>query len=278
MGFHQLAPDTFQLAGHLFDTESHLAITSALAGETPAELYVDDPLAPRAALLIVLDRRIFLAGAPHDATFGQGFAALLHERYTTPAPHSQPVERTIAYTPHIWETVLPALFADIESRRMVRLAYRRRLDRPIARPIPPDGFTLRQIDAALVAEASLVNHQALIAEMHSEAPAVEAFLRSRFGYSLQHEHALVAWCLSEYNHGDRCELGIETLPPFRRRGLALVTAGATLAHAQARNITNIGWHCWKHNVASSALAQRLGFELVEEYPVWYCRFARRSAP
>ena len=276
MGFHQLAPSNFQLARHLFDAESHLAIAAALAGETPAELYVDDPQAPRAALLIVLDRRIFLAGATHDATFTQGFAALLHERYTTSPPHDEPVQRTIAYSPHAWETVLPPLFADIESRRMERLSYRLRLNAPYMPPIPPDGFTLRQIDAALVAETTLVNHPALIAEMQSEAPAVADFLRSKFGYCLQYGGELTAWCLSEYNHGDRCELGIETLSPFRRRGLALVTAGATVAHAQAHNITTIGWHCWKHNVASSALAQRLGFELVEEYPVWYCRFARHS--
>lgn len=276
MGFHQLDPDSFQFARHLFDTESHLAIASALAGETPAELYVDDPLTPSAALLIVLDHRIFLAGAPHDATFAQSFAALMHQRYTTMATHDEPVERTVAYTPSSWEDVLPTLFADIESQRMYRLSYRLRLDAPIAPPIPPNGFMLRQIDATLVAESALANHHALITEMQSEAPSVEDFLQSKFGYCLQHGQQLAAWCLSEYNHGDRCELGIETLPPFRRRGLALVTAGATLAHARARNITTIGWHCWQRNVASSNLARRLGFELVEAYPVWYCRFARRS--
>ncbi|MGZ3677474.1 MAG: GNAT family N-acetyltransferase [Ktedonobacterales bacterium] len=273
MGFHQLDPNTFQLARHLFDTESHLAIAAALSGETPAEVYVDIPLAPRAALLIVLDHRIFLAGTPYDAAFAQGFAALMHQRYAAMATHGKPVERTIAYTPHSWEAVLPTLFVDVESQRMDRLSYRLRLDTPVVPPIPPDGFTLRQIDAALVAESALANHQALLAEMQSEAPSVEDFLRSKFGYCLQHGHELIAWCLSEYNHGDRCELGIETLPSFHRRGLALVTAGATLAHAQAHGITTIGWHCWAHNVASSNLAQRLGFGLVEEYPVWYCRFA-----
>lgn len=275
MGFHQLDPVRFPIVRQVFATENHLAIVSALAGDTPAELYVDDPHVPHAALLIVLNKRIFLAGTPHDATFTQGFAALLHQRYATPAPHDEPAERTITYTPQAWEAVLPALFADIESRRMDRLFYRRRLDAPIAPPIQPDGFTLRQVDARLVAESGLVNQHALLAEMCSEAPSVEDFLQSKFGYCLQHDHELAAWCLSEYNQGDRCELGIETLPPFRRRGLALVTAGATLAHAQAHGITTVGWHCWKHNAPSSALAQKLGFELVEEYPVWYCRFAQR---
>lgn len=273
MGFHQLDPDNVQLARHLFDIESHLAAAAALSGETPADVYVDDPHAPRAALLIVLDHRIFLAGTSHDATFAQGLVALMHQRYAAEATRDKPVERAIAYTPRSWEAVLPMLFADVEAQRMDRLSYRLRLDASVAPPTPPEGFIVRQIDAALVAESALANHQALIAEMQSEAPSVEDFLHSKFGYCLQHGHELIAWCLSEYNYGDRCELGIETLPSFRRRGLALVTAGATLAHAQAHGITTIGWHCWKHNVASSNLAQRLGFELVEDYPVWYCRFA-----
>ncbi len=275
MGFHQLDPSQFQIVHHVFDTGNHLAIASALAGETPAEVYVDDPRVPHAALLIVLNKRIFLAGTPKDAAFAQGFAALLHQSYTTPTPHDDPAERVITYTSQEWEAVLPALFADIESQRMARLFYRRRLDTPVTPPIQPDGFTLRQIDAALVTESALVNHHALLAEMRSETPSVEDFLQSKFGHCLQHGYELVAWCLSEYNHSDRCELGIETLLPFRRRGLALVTAGATLAHAQAHGISAVGWHCWKHNVPSSALAQKLGFELVEEYPVWYCRFAQR---
>ena len=57
---------------------------------------------------------------------------------------------------------------------------------------------------------------------------------------------------------------------------ALVTASTTIAHAQAQGITTIGWHCWKSNIASRQLALTLGFDLVEEYPVWYCRFARQT--
>ncbi len=70
----------------------------------------------------------------------------------------------------------------------------------------------------------------------------------------------------------RCELGIETLPAVQRRGLATVTALATIAHAQSVGIAEIGWHCWKRNMPSSGLARKLGFEHVADYPVWLCRF------
>lgn len=269
---HRLSPDHFTLAQPIFGDGHHLAVTAALASEAPAELYVDDPLAPQAGILILWNHRIYLAGTPTNAAFSRDFAALLHERYTPHAAGAEPVGRVITYTPDAWEDHLPALFADIETLRAERQYYRLQVHAPIPPPALPAGFRLRQVDAALVAESALTNHQTLLDEMCSEAPSVADFLQSRFGYCLQYGQELVGWCLSEYNHANRCELGIETLEAFQRRGLAIATASATIAHAHSRGITSVGWHCWKRNIASSNLAQKLGFEKVEDYPVWYCRF------
>ena len=46
---HRLAPNHFTLAQPIFGAQHHLAVNAALAGEAPAELYVDDPLAPALA-------------------------------------------------------------------------------------------------------------------------------------------------------------------------------------------------------------------------------------
>jgi GNAT superfamily N-acetyltransferase len=274
---HQLPPENFHLAQPLFAGGHHLAIQSALAGESPAELYVDDPQSPQAALLVLWNHRMYLAGNPDRAAFAQAFAALLHERCAPQASDEKPLDRVIAFTPTSWETVLASAFAGIESFRAERQYYHIHLNQPVPPPVLPEGFLLRKVDAAIVAETSLLHHDYLVEEMLSEAPSVEAFLQQRFGSCLQHGQELVGWCLSEYNQDQQCELGIETLSAFRRRGLALATARATMAQAQARGITTIGWECWKRNIASSSLAQKLGFALVEEYPVWYCRFGKRPA-
>lgn len=52
---YQLALDNFHLAKPLFAPETRLAVTAALAGESPAELYVDDPATPQAATLHPLE-------------------------------------------------------------------------------------------------------------------------------------------------------------------------------------------------------------------------------
>ena len=273
---HQLASEQWSLAQPLFDAEHHLAVAAAFAGEAPAELYVDDALTPQAGILILWNYRIYLAGAPTNPAFSRGFAALLHERYTPQAEEAKPVGRIITYTPGSWEDHLPALFADIEAYRAQRQYYRLQVHAPTSPPALPAGFRLRKVDAALVAESTLTNHQALLDEMCSETPSVADFLQRRFGYCLQYGQELVGWCLYEYNHANRCELGIETLPAFQRRGLAQATALATIAQAQSQGITSVGWDCWKNNIALSNLAQKLGFEKVEDYPVWFCRFGKAS--
>lgn len=271
---HQLSVERGDLARPLFaGLESHLAVAAAFAGETPAELFVDDVHAPRVGILLLQTRPIFVAGAPRDEAFPRAIAALLRERF---AALTRDAGRVITYTPPSWEEHFATLFAESETARAERQYYRLQLRQPTPLPTPPEEFVLQKVDEALVAETSLANHQQLIAEMQSEAPSVAAFLRRQFGYCLQAGGELVGWCLSEYAHGDRCELGIETLRAFRRRGLATATALATLSHAHSAGIGTVGWHCWKENVASSALARTLGFELVEDYPVWRCRFGTRD--
>lgn len=83
--------------------------------------------------------------------------------------------------------------------------------------------------------------------------------------------ALVGWCLSEYNTGDRCEVGIATLPPHGGQGLATATGAAFVQQALARGITRIGWHCHAENRPSWATALKIGFTKVADYPahiVW----------
>src|SRR5947209_1682155 len=100
---HELAPDAFHLARDVFDGEFDLAVVAALAGETPAELYVDDPDAPRAGLLILRDHRFYLAGAPRDEGFPHAVASMLQRRYGSRSAGEEPFVCTIVYTPNGWE-------------------------------------------------------------------------------------------------------------------------------------------------------------------------------
>lgn len=273
---HQVSADSFHLVKSLFETETRLAVTAALAGESPAVLYVDDPAAPQAAILILWNHRIYLAGTPGNVTFSHDFASLLHDRYMPQGKERRPFGFAIDFTPSLWGDDLASLFTDMESLCAEHQYYSIRLGKPILPPALPEGFVLRKVDEALLAQSSLGNYQSLVEEIHSESPSVDDFLQRKFGYCLQYSQDLVGWCLSEYNHGNQCELGIETLEGFQRRGLATATAQATMAYAQSVGITRIGWHCWKANIPSSSLARKLGFEHVEDHLVWHYRSKRQA--
>jgi GNAT superfamily N-acetyltransferase len=240
----------------------HLAVASALAGETPADLYVDDPATPQAGVLFISGHRVYLAGTFQNDAFLLALKAQLSERGRD----------CVLYADR--DAPLQAILRVIPAKRMMRSYYAVRLTTPLSTPTPPDGYRLRPIDAALVADTEAGGHMDLVAEMCSEAPSVAAFLAGRFGFCLEYERALVSWCLSEYNHAGRCEIGIATQPDFQRRGLATLAAQATMARAQAMGITEIGWHCWQRNIPSGQLAQRLGLQHVTDFPVWRFPFEK----
>jgi RimJ/RimL family protein N-acetyltransferase len=83
-------------------------------------------------------------------------------------------------------------------------------------------------------------------------------------YKRQHENSLAAWCLSEYNYADRCEVGIATVEEYQQRGLGTVVGCAFVEEAIRRGYRQIGWHCWLRNQPSAALAGKIGYSLRSE--------------
>ncbi|HEU5440590.1 MAG TPA: GNAT family N-acetyltransferase [Ktedonobacterales bacterium] len=275
---YRLAQRDAHLAGSVFAAlEHHLAVLSALAGETPAEIYVDDPAHPQAGLLLPANRhRIYVAGVA-TPDFVTAVAAVLRQRYLPAGQAAQPSDAIVYYAPDRWGPALAEQLAGVQTWEAERRYYRLRLG-PDAPSFPvPAGFTLRQIEAAVLDDHALLNCDELVAEVLSESPSVEEFLQHKLGYCAQQGQELAGWCLSEYNHAGRCEIGIETVAPYRRQGIGLATAAATLALAARQGIREVGWHCWGDNAASIGLATRLGFEEVARYRVLFCHFDAASA-
>jgi GNAT superfamily N-acetyltransferase len=131
---------------------------------------------------------------------------------------------------------------------------------------------LRFVDRALLAETHLKNLGDLVQEICSERASVQDFLDQSFGVCVLHGTEIVGWCLSEYNSGQRCEVGIQTWPAYRRQGLATAMASALIEHALDRGLTEIGWHSWASNTPSIATARKVGFRKVKDYPVYFAWF------
>jgi RimJ/RimL family protein N-acetyltransferase len=125
------------------------------------------------------------------------------------------------------------------------------------------------VAADLLADERVQNKAYLTEEMVSERPSIDDFLAKSFGVCLLHEGEIIGWCLSEYNCGPRCEIGIAVAEPFRRRGLATLMARAFIDQALTQGVYDIGWICWAGNRPSMATAEKLGLALVDERDVYW---------
>jgi len=232
----------------------HLAVESMLAGKTASRMFVDDVEAPRAAMTWS-GHRLYLVGDVGGAGFGEEL-----NRYAS--THGQ----FVAYcSPEAIDSA-EKLLSGYQVLRRGRLYYEG--DPSQVKAVePPEGYAVERITGELLGRG-LGHTDWVREEMCSERESVEEFLGKSFGFVAVHGGGEIAcWCMSEYNLGDRCEVGIETAPGHRRRGLAVLVAGAMFRHAAGVGVGRVGWHCWADNAASVATAEALGLGLVAEYPV-----------
>lgn len=111
-------------------------------------------------------------------------------------------------------------------------------------------------------------------------PDARTFLAQGGGWVAEVDGAPAALAFAAMTSGDDVEVGIETLPAFRRRGLARVACAALVEDLVAAGRTPV-WSCREDNVGSERLAGTLGFAVSRRLPYWEVRAAaarRGSVP
>lgn len=259
--------DKIDLAAPLFaGLEHHLALQAILKGYVAAGVYLDDLDAPRMAFTWT-QSRAFVGGSAARGDAAEQLAALLGGE-VWPALWDTGDDVLVFHdAAGPWQGILAEALAPYRPERYERLYLALRRPSPSEAQLPP-GYKLRIVDASLLADETLSGRDALVEEMLSERPSVEAFLRESLGVCAVHNNTVVGWCLSEYNTADRCEVGIAVAEGHRRQGIATAMTAGLVKVARERGITEIGWHCWANNVASAATARKAGFALQRRYAVY----------
>jgi RimJ/RimL family protein N-acetyltransferase len=250
----------------------HLVLCAILKGDSPARIYVDDPSCPQSAL-VTTRRRFYLAGAESHTAFNAGVCQLFDEQIFPQAREAEEPALVLYYAPQVWENTIGASLRTrfpIQARRQYYIFDALKND---WRALLAPDISLHFVDETLLTFTNLRNLDELKQEVCSERTSVDDFMRNSFGVCLLRDEEVLGWCLSEYNCGDRCEVGIETVEAYRKRRLATVMASALIEHAISRGISHIGWHCFADNVASAATAMRVGFRKANDYSV-YLAFLR----
>lgn len=264
-----LPPDQLSNVAPLFRQApgQHLILESILAGVTPASVWVDDAAQPAAAMA-VFQNKLFVTGSSPNTAFSRELADLLACEII-PAAKRTGMEALLIYplaTNWVKENLgflqgaFPQFYADAARQYYAFDVGQNTLPRGW-REMLPAGYRLRPVDAALLDDHHWQHIDYLREETQSERTSVADFLAHSFGVALTHENSLAAWCLSEYNCADRCEVGIATVEEYQRRGLGTVVGCSFVAEAIRRGYRQIGWHCWLRNRPSAALAEKIGYSL-----------------
>lgn len=242
---------------------------AVLAGTGGGSLWSDRPVEPRAWHAVHAYGMSFVWGGAVDEAFAD-VVAHVRARTATGLEEWLQVEPRWAHLP--WDEALGAVpLAQApdgpghhRAVRHVRLNFAFDPERfaaaQAARPLPA-GVRTRPAAAA--------DHAFPGAVVPSHFwPDAAAFLAHGGGAVAEVDGEAAAIAFSSFDTDGAIEIGIETLPAHRRRGLAAHACAALIADLLAAGRTPV-WSCREDNVGSARLAEVLGFVPTLRLPYWH---------
>jgi RimJ/RimL family protein N-acetyltransferase len=249
--------------------DMHLPLQAILAGNVNAPIFVDSVMNPQSAITWS-GHRFYLAGAPGNNNFISTTRQIFFEKFALRSRKSGLDSYQVYYPPStVWESTISAMLLGKYPIKAQREYYAFKSSRLDWKALLPAGVAIRNVDAAFLVEKRWKNPEFLTDEMLSERESVDDFLAKSFGVCAVQADEIIGWCLSEYNTGHRCEVGIATHAQHQRQGLATALAVAFIELARSKDVARVGWHCAASNVASGRTALKAGFEKVSDYSSYF---------
>ncbi len=245
---------------------------SVVEQHVKGRVYTDDTTCPKSFYIVHPYGMSLLYGDPENKTFNERFVD-----YMLNQKHKRDRSEWMQAYPGRWNRVLVDLLADrlvksngensTQNNRCigehVRVNFRFNPDRyqKFKADIRYNGYKIIPADAQVYD-----NMTGTVIPKYFWRNA-HHFLEDGIGFSLIIKGCLAATAYSSFLHGDKLEIGIETLPNFRNQGLASVVCSALIDYCIANQFEPI-WSCRLTNGGSYHLAIKLGFDPVASFPYY----------
>ncbi len=252
----------YELASDLLSHFKYQTVLKTiLSGQTPGKVYCDQLHKPQ-VVFVQFKQRAFIAGDP-AALDPSALKTFFETRVIENCRQwNVPLFRLTAEPP-TWIDPLGRILEPRQPISALYHCYQYAVPKRLPEIKSPENYSLREVTPNLIAE-NFEGKDDLLEEMCSERDSVKSFLEHSFGIAAFRGPTLAGWCLSEYNHTNQCEVGIATMTPFQKQGLAKSMTRAFIHLAASEGIKTILWHCYQSNEPSWRTAISVGFRLAKE--------------
>ena len=264
---YELKVDEFNKVKPLFSKlNNRTAIFSVIEGNTKGKIFVDNAANPRCAFFWNDFRYSYLSADPLNKIFQNDLFILLSETLIPEAKISHDPTLVIYPCQTEWNKILKEALSNYKIKYLTRKIYRftRIVDKSVYKI--PKNYQLRKINSRLLGE--IKKGVPDIIDMFYTSR--ETFLSKGLGFAIIDtlHNKIISSCLSVFFGNNMAEIDISTDKEFRQQGFATIVAKAFLTECNKRNIEPI-WECWSKNKSSILIAESIGFQNIENYPVLF---------
>ncbi|MGY5874457.1 MAG: GNAT family N-acetyltransferase [Candidatus Thorarchaeota archaeon] len=250
-----------------------LAVDALIDGTNPGWILVDNVENPQSAW-IRSSEGFFLAGATSNAEFNNELRIWIEEYIAAGKPmYEGEFYLMFGIDSGEWKQV----FSEFAPTRLPlvanRLHYLCSEVKVDWRSMLPEGYEVRPFDREILSLLGKNNPYHIDYFFVNTWGTFENFEKLGFGLCTVHGDQLVSYSLCDCISNKACEVGIQTIEDYRRRGFATITAAATVEYALSNGYSVVGWHTDNHNYGSIGTAEKVGFVKKREYEQYICMFS-----
>lgn len=252
-----------------------IAVETIIEGSSTGVVWMDEPSHP--TLVVLWDHKdgVYIVSLENSQRHMEDLRALFKKEIIPEAEKHNEAPVFVIYTfPEYDENGIGALFSpDWNVTRKTASFYH----------LPLVGYSSEQdgnqlplmlegnfIDLEVLTDSTIPNICILLEEIESNWESIDNFLTGSFGYYVKdlENNSLVSWIVVEKIARSCAEFAIETDEYYRCKGLGEFATREMIKHSLKLGLTP-HWYCLRDNIASKKLAEKVGFQKMQDYEVFW---------
>ncbi|MDF0716420.1 GNAT family N-acetyltransferase [Muricauda sp. 334s03] len=268
-----LKEDYSKVIGALKEVKiNNLFARAVVENHVSGKVYVDDVNNPTTVYVIHPYGMSLLFGKHDNQAFNRAF-----KDYALNKENLRDTHEWMQAYPEQWDSTLKELFADCsikssdndsgQTKNIVELNTR------VNFKFNPEKYASLKKDIKVPTTSAVRTGKQEFESMQGTVIPLnfwnnaDDFIDNAIGYSTYYENELACTAYASVIIDKFLELGMETVPKFRGKGLARYTCSKLIDHCLKNDYEPI-WACRLENIGSYTLAQKLGFEDVLQIPYY----------